>query len=142
MAAAETPVVVTKHRIASVHSLTGEAIPPADLADRCILTVSGIGNPASFETSLEQMGGQVTSLRYTDHHEYCAADMQYIHQTAQEQGVEVIACTGKDAVKWPQGDWATPVVVVDCELEILEGDQNVQLVIDKARQAIASNEYD
>ncbi len=140
--APEALVVVTRHRIASVHALTGEAITPGDFADMRILAVSGIGNPQSFETSLQQAGAQVVALRYGDHHDYCRADMQYIQQIAQEHEVDLVACTPKDVVKWSQADWPMSVAVVHCELEILEGDHNVQSIVDRAEQVVAGTEYD
>lgn len=132
------PVVITKHTLTALHVLGGEAVAPTQLAGRRILAVSGIGNPQSFEASLQQAGARVIPLRYTDHHLYRPEDMQYIHKMAQEQRAQWIACTRKDAVKWPVTDWPMPVVVVDCQLEILAGRSKIQAIIDKARQAIAA----
>lgn len=134
----EIPVLVTRHRLAALELLSGGAMNPTDLVGKRVLAVSGIGNPRSFETSLEQAGVQVVPWRYPDHHRYCSADLQKVAQTAQVQQVDLIACTRKDAVKWPQMPGPLPAVVVDCQLQILEGKGKVNYLIDEARQAVAA----
>ena len=61
---------------------------------------------------------------------------------ARHQQADLVACTRKDAVKWPQIDWPIPVVIVDCQLQILEGHANIDSIVDKARQAVATRNYD
>ncbi len=136
------PVVVTRHTLLSLHSFDGQPMSPTQLSGRRILAVSGIGNPQSFETTLQQAGAEVIPLRYADHHFYRSEDAQYIQKMAREQQVDIVACTRKDAVKWPIANGAIPVVIVDCQLEILSGSSNIQIIMDTARQAVAATEYE
>ncbi len=57
-----------------------------------VLAVSGIGNPERFEQTLRDLGASVTSLRFGDHHDYSATDLDMLARTTS-------VTTEKDAVK-------------------------------------------
>ncbi|GMV35789.1 MAG: tetraacyldisaccharide 4'-kinase [Fimbriimonadales bacterium] len=57
-----------------------------------VLAVSAIGNPERFEQTLRDLGASVTSLRFGDHHDYSAADLDNL-------GRMTAVTTEKDAVK-------------------------------------------
>lgn len=58
------------------------------MANKKITAVSAIGNPASFEKTLEDISAQVAySIRFPDHHEYTMAEMQ---KSIMDQAVEHI----------------------------------------------------
>ena len=139
--APEIPIVVSRHGLARLDLLGGGQIGPADLAGRRVLAVCGIGNPRSFEASLEQAGADVVPLRYADHHPYCTADLEYIARAAQSERVDLIACTRKDAVKWPPADWPLPVVVVDCQLQILAGGESLDSVVERVRRVVTTSNH-
>ncbi len=129
------PVVETKHRITGLHILRGQPVALEEICQRQVLAVSAIGNPQSFEQSLCQLGAIVTPLRYDDHHYYTAQDLREIEATAHAQQADFITITAKDAVKWPDQDLDVPVMVVECQLQIINGQQTVDELVSCARQA-------
>ncbi len=136
------PLVVTIHQLSSLSSLAGEIATLKELAGARVLAVSGIGNPQSFEASLQQAGAQVVPLRYPDHHAYSAADMQHIQQVARHHNAEMIVCTSKDAVKWPQMDWPVPVAEVGCQLSVIEGESHINRIVEKVREKVTAADND
>ena len=68
-----------------------------------IIAMSAIGNPASFEQTLNDIGAIITeSLRFPDHHDYTEEEIKDVMIQAEEQGAEAIIITDKDAVKIPE----------------------------------------
>ena len=63
--------------------------------------VSGIGNPAAFERTLEGLGARIAgTARYADHQRYDADRLREIGRAAADCGAEGVVTTQKDAVKW------------------------------------------
>jgi tetraacyldisaccharide 4'-kinase len=71
---------------------------PAPLANRPVLAVSGIANPAGFYAMLHELEADLTGvLEYPDHHDYSAADWQAI--VAAARNADLVVTTEKDLVK-------------------------------------------
>ena len=90
------------------------------------MAVSAIGNPASFERTLKDLGAEIIeSLRYPDHHEYTMTEMQDVLQQADALGAETIVITEKDAVKIPEevanANWSIPIFVICVEVKFQTG---------------------
>ena len=127
------------HIIESIHSprrfltladwfsdLTQEGVDVSKVAGKKIMAVSAIGNPASFERTLRDLGAVVLeSLRYPDHHEYTMNEMQDVLQQADALGAESIVMTEKDAVKIPdevaRAEWSIPIYVICVEVNLQSG---------------------
>jgi len=135
-------MVETKHQITGLRMLSGQPVALDEIFQGQVLAVSAIGNPESFEQSLRQLGATVTPLRYADHHYYTAQDLREIEAAGHAQQADFIAITAKDAVKWPEREMDIPVVVVECQLQIVSGQQAVDEVVALARQAIGEPHYD
>ncbi len=106
--------------------IAGDGIPVTEMKGKRIVAVSAIGNPASFEQTLEDLGTEIIeSLRYPDHHDYTMQEMQDVLRRAESQGAEAIVITEKDAVKIPaeviQSRWPIPVYVICVEVNFQEG---------------------
>ena len=91
-----------------------------------VLAVSAIGNPASFEQTLADLGVEmVESMRYPDHHDYGERDMAEVLYRAETLGVEAIVITEKDAVKVPadvvRAKWRVPIYVISVEVTFQKG---------------------
>ena len=129
------PVVETTHQITGLRMLSGPPVGLEKIRERQVLAVSAIGNPESFKQSLRQLGAEVTPLRYADHHYYASADLQQIQDAARTHRADYIAITAKDAVKWPEQELDVAVVVVECQLQIISGQQTIDEVVDRAKQA-------
>ena len=93
-----------------------------------MLAVSAIGNPASFEQTLADLGVEmVESMRYPDHHDYGERDMAEVLYRAETLGVEAIVITEKDAVKVPcdvvRAKWRIPIYVLSVEVTFQKGQE-------------------
>jgi len=106
--------------------LAQEGINTEKIAGRKVMAVSAIGNPASFERTLKDLGAEIIeSLRYPDHHEYTMTEMQDVLQQADALDAEAIVLTEKDAVKIPdevaKANWSIPIFVICVEVKFQTG---------------------
>lgn len=129
--------VLTRHRLSALLGPAGECVAPQMLAGRRVLAVSGLGNPASFERSLQQVGAEVRPWRYPDHYRYTPADLAALAAEARRQGTELVVTTQKDAVKLP-ADPAIPFWVAQCELEVVSGQEQVEALLNKIVQSVGT----
>ena len=78
----------------------------ADFRGLRLHALAGIGNPARFFRQLEQMGLQVVTHAFPDHHVYQASELMFA-------GADALLMTEKDAVKCqafaPPETWVLPV---------------------------------
>ena len=107
-------------------NLAGEGVPVDTISGRKVMAVSAIGNPASFERTLRDLGAEIiSSLRYPDHHEYTPAEVTDILRQADSFGAEIIVVTEKDAVKIPdevaKENLHIPVYVICVEVQFQTG---------------------
>ena len=101
-------------------------VPVTEMEGKKVLAVSAIGNPASFEQTLADLGIEmVESMRYPDHHDYGERDMAEVLYRAETLGVEAIVITEKDAVKVPgdvvRAKWRIPKYVISVEVTLQKG---------------------
>ena len=106
--------------------ITGEGIDVNQMRGKQIMAVSAIGNPASFEQTLSDLGVVILeSLRYPDHHDYSMQEMADILHQAERMGAEAIVITEKDAVKIPMevihAGINIPVYVICVEVTFQQG---------------------
>lgn len=99
-------------------------LPLKMLHGRKIMAMSAIGNPASFEQTLSDIGVDIVeSLRFPDHHDYMEEELVDVMKQAMELGVEAIIVTDKDAVKFPakllKEKLAIPVYVISIEVSFI-----------------------
>jgi tetraacyldisaccharide 4'-kinase len=98
------------HQPIGLRSLTGKRQALRWLRGRRVTAVSGIGRPEAFEASLRDLGANLQSLRFSDHHSYQASDLP-------KEGL--IVSTAKDAVK------LKTLAVPELEIWILEIEMQV-----------------
>jgi 3-deoxy-D-manno-octulosonic-acid transferase len=104
-----------------------------------IMAVSAIGNPASFEQTLSDIGAIIIeSLRFPDHHDYTMEEMGDAIDQAQRQGAEAVVITEKDAVKIPathrevmRKSSPIPVYVVSVEVTFKKGRQEFLTLLEE-----------
>ena len=106
--------------------IAGEGVDVNQMRGRKIMAVSAIGNPASFEQTLSDLGVIIIeSLRYPDHHDYSMLEMSDILRQAENMGAEAIVITEKDAVKIPMevvhAGSSVPVYVICVEVNFQAG---------------------
>jgi len=88
----------------------------------------GIGNPRAFALTLERMGVRIEERRFfRDHHAYTRGDVASLVAPGRP-----VIVTEKDAVKleplWPP---SPPLIVVEVELEILDGAAHLDAIFDR-----------
>jgi len=117
--APELPIVVTEHCPGRLRALAEAPSPPAGCR---VVALSGLGNPRSFEFSLQQLGYEVRPLVFPDHHCYGPHDWGRVRESMVACGAEHVVTTEKDAVKLPPPpDDVVSVHVLSCELAVIEG---------------------
>ena len=114
-----------------VVNLASEGISVESISGQKMVAVSAIGNPASFEQTLRDLGAEIVeSIRYPDHHEYTVKEMQDVLQQADALGAESIVITEKDAVKIPaefaKSNWNIPIFVICVEVKFQAGAKEFQ----------------
>ena len=107
-------------------NIAGEGVDVEYIRGKKIMAVSAIGNPASFEQTLNDLGAEILeSFRYPDHHEYTIKEMHDVLQHAENQDAECIVITEKDAVKIPrevaEADWKIQIYVICVEVTFKVG---------------------
>ena len=127
-------------------NIGGKGIDVNAMRGRKIMAVSAIGNPASFEQTLSDIGTVIIeSLRYPDHHDYSMQEMNDILQQAQSLGAEAIVITEKDAVKIPNevihAGWDIPVYVICVQVTFQSGAQEFHaMLFDRLSQRLGARQ--
>lgn len=117
-------------------NIASQGIDIAQMRGKRIMAVSAIGNPASFEQTLSDLGAVIIeSLRYPDHHDYAMSEMTDIFQQAENAGAEAIVITEKDAVKIPadvaREKWSIPIYVICVEVNFQKGSEGLANLLKK-----------
>lgn len=102
-----------------------EVLPVNMMKGHRIIAMSAIGNPASFEQTLNDIGAIITeSLRFPDHHDYTTQEIMDVMHQAEEQGAEAIVITDKDAVKIPEEllkqERPIPIYIISIEVTFID----------------------
>ena len=88
------------HRPVQLRSSTSATQPLECLRGARIAALAGIGNPAAFRTSLENLGADLAGFRpFPDHHAYTASDLHAIQGWAAGLTADLVVTTLKDLVK-------------------------------------------
>jgi len=133
------PPVLTAHAPAGARRLSGPGLD-GDLRGERVLALSALGAPASFEACLAQAGCDVHPLRYPDHYRYAPPDWERVGAAQRACGATWVATTEKDAVKLtPPPPGVGPVAVLGCELRVVEGEQQVEQLLDEVLPCRASD---
>lgn len=93
------------------------------LQGKQVVTLSGIGDPASFTRLIEKLGAKVVKEAcYPDHYFYKPDDLGQLQGELHQTSAQAIITTTKDALRLPektQTNWL-PVLVLKIELQIEE----------------------
>jgi tetraacyldisaccharide 4'-kinase len=77
-----------------------DVFAPEYLKDRKVCAFAGIGMPASFRKTLEELGADVADfIAFPDHHLYREDDIARIHGSAKACKADMIVTTEKDGIK-------------------------------------------
>jgi len=104
-ATGRTGSVVMSHRLKRfTDAATGKDVPAGELARAGVVAFCGIGNPASFGTTLRENGISPAALvTFPDHHRFTSGDLERIEACRKERGAGYCVTTEKDAVRLGAG---------------------------------------
>ncbi len=94
------------------------------------LAFCGLGNPDSFERSLEQAGYHVVDfIEFRDHHHYKTDDVKAIIERFDKSGVDFVVTTLKDMVKLEKiWDYQRPFYYLNIRVELENEDEFFELI--------------
>lgn len=143
----DLPVVLTRHHaVGLVREGEDELLPLEQLGGRDVAAFSGIGRPEAFRKTLEQIGARVVDQRvFPDHFAYDRDTVRDLRHWASSQPEgTVMACTRKDLVKLRLADLGgRPLYAPHVELEILEGRETLEALLEKqCEAALAAEQID
>jgi len=113
------PIVESVHVPYSLRRVGGTEILGLDILEgKNVLAVCGIGNPASFVSTLRSLKtAKITLLDFPDHYEYTLADIKLILRKAEADRVDFIITTEKDEQKLLAFD-TFPIFVLSVKLNL------------------------
>jgi tetraacyldisaccharide 4'-kinase len=99
----DAPIVRSVYRISGVEDLFNRSAVNLDsLKGKRALVFSGIGNPSSFEKTVEQLNLKILKHRvFPDHYAYPEKDLEDLMMQARDRGADFIVTTEKDSVRIP-----------------------------------------
>ncbi len=129
-------ILTTKHAPLYLRDLVQSKCEEINIKDKRVLAVSGIGNPQSFETTLEDLGAEVVDrVRFKDHHSYSKEEIMEIFTLASKNNIEMIITTEKDAVSIDDslvaeiGHEKINFMVLGIEIELIDSEEKfVELI--------------
>ncbi|MGH8056547.1 MAG: tetraacyldisaccharide 4'-kinase [Candidatus Entotheonellia bacterium] len=95
------PLLHSQHEPVDLHGLhDGQTLPLASLRNRRVLAFCGIGAPASFRCTLEELGATVVAFRaFSDHHRYTRPELEALTRLAASVRAEMVITTEKDRIR-------------------------------------------
>ncbi|MDR2005869.1 MAG: tetraacyldisaccharide 4'-kinase [Acidaminococcales bacterium] len=123
-----------------------KCLPAGELCDKTAIAFSAIGNPASFEQTITDLGiNLIEAIRYPDHHDYNTKEMEYIMERAAWKQAEAIITTEKDAVKIPKEFIALqrscPLYILCIEVKLIGDGAAFQEILAKALTGEEAREW-
>lgn len=107
-------VIPTVHQAVALRDFnSGNRYGIWGLEGKRVLALSGIGNPASFETMLTRLGASVIPARFEDHHHFEDRELRALTKTLPSD-IAMVVTTAKDAVRFPQ------TFKLSCPIRVLE----------------------
>ncbi len=112
-------------------NLSGSALPIPKVARLRSVAICGLGNPAAFWKSLDQVGVKpMERYEFGDHHRYKPVEIRRLARRTLDLGAEVILTTAKDAVNMPAEVESIIAPLKLCWLEIkVEIDRTDELLV-------------
>ena len=108
-------------QLLDIHSLRG----------RRIVCLSAIGNPASFESMLGDLGAIVCdSLRLPDHSRPSSQELDALFHRAAEVNASAMVTTEKDAIKLDGATHALPIIVLQVTMHIDSAEKFISSVVE------------
>lgn len=101
----QKPIIKTVHQPIELVSLDGSTTQLTDsarrdkLSDQCVYGFCGIGTPAHFRRTLQELFALAGFESFPDHYNYSADDIKTLARRAVEAGANLLVTTQKDAIR-------------------------------------------
>jgi tetraacyldisaccharide 4'-kinase len=94
-------IVESIHKPLYLYELAGgRRLGLEELKDEKVGILSGIGDPFSFQKTVESLGAKVVyKLDFPDHHQYREGDLKDVVEHCRDSGIKTVITTEKDSVK-------------------------------------------
>ena len=118
------PVFLSRVKaLALVEASGGQRFPLEILKDKRVAAFCGLGNPASFWKSIEELGyNPVYRWKFGDHHHYKPEELTRVETQALAEGADVLVTTQKDFLnlptRWREAVPNLPLYWLDVDLEV------------------------
>lgn len=95
------PLFHSRHEPVDLHGLQdGQTLPLSSLRSRRVLAFCGIGTPASFRRTLDELGATVVAFRaFPDHHVYTHPELEALTHLVASVRAEMLITTEKDRIR-------------------------------------------
>jgi tetraacyldisaccharide 4'-kinase len=116
-------IIETVHHPLYLEGMKGTCMETSHLKGRRVFAFCGLGNPASFEKTLQLLGADLLGFRsFPDHHHYTQEEEEKLVTEALIQRAEVIVTTNKDKVKLHGENWPNHLFALRIEMRITQGE--------------------
>lgn len=136
-------IIDALYRPEGLHYLGSEqAVPLAELADKPVGLLCGIGNPFSFRSTVKGLKAEIIEeFFFMDHYQFKEKDIIETVESSVEKGVRWLITTEKDEVRFPEmkkaaGGPGMPILVLEISLKIFQGERELK---EKVREALKGN---
>lgn len=135
---ATCPICQVRFQPTGLRSATGQTAPLEAVQTGQLAAFCGIGNPAAFWKTLEDLSAEVAWKRaFPDHHNYTSGDIQELTHRVSETGISAVLTTLKDLVKLQTAELAgRRLWAVDIDTRFLDG---AELLAAQARAVLSRN---
>ncbi len=115
---------------------TRSVVDGAPIAGRRVGLFCALGRPDHFVASIKQSASEVVAvLTERDHANFSEESLKNFSEECRKKGAEALVCTTKDAVKIPAHlALSLPLAVADAEIELLQGQEVWQALLDRIQQ--------
>jgi len=116
-------VIEVSFRPSQLINSAGQTKPLADAAQKRAFGFCGIGNPASFEQTLRQLGSEIVGFEsFPDHHHFTHDQLTRLGDQGKSVNADLVLTTHKDLVKIRETELqGRPLWAVQIGTEILRG---------------------
>ncbi len=122
--APDVPTASTRTAFTNLLQSDGSKLDVEVLNGKPVFMFCGIGNPASFASSLEEINLQICGREFfPDHHQFTRSDVEMLADKANQSGAEALICTHKDLVKIGTNRIGSlPVYAILIDVEFVSGE--------------------
>ena len=126
------PRVVAKIAVDGPFCLDGKEA--GELKGKEVGVFCGIGDPARFVRTVEELGAHVVATHFMrDHHSLGEKDLIKFALFSKEQGATLLVCTEKDKVKLTPGNFPLPIAWIRATLQIVSNQEAWSKAVNKIK---------